>query len=228
MKKHLIILIVFLLLNIINVSASEEITAIRKNDKFIGVKSYINVENELDKVKIESVAVKGLHFYTNLKKGDKYKIEIKYDDNYKLIKDSIKIKKYKYDKKYAIYRTVNSALKKLYSYKNIDLRDEVLDKKLKEKGYKGIEELDEYYKDYYKCNKLTEKEIKKITKGKLTYNKESNYEVNKIAYNYYYKYILLITNKDLNLELSINNKYLTNAFYEYPYDLDISFYLKKK
>ena len=60
------------------------------------------------------------------------------------------------------------------------------------------------------------------------YNKESNYEVNKIAYNYYYKYILLITNKDLNLELSINNKYLTNAFYEYPYDLDISFYLKKK
>ena len=227
MNKKIIIILILLIININDVSAKEEITALRKNNKFIGVQSFITIESSKDKVKIESIAVKGLLSYASLKKDDKYKIIIKYDKNYELIKNSIKIQKYKYDKKYTIYRTINTPLKKLYKYKNIDLRDEILDKKLKEKGYKGIEELDEYYKDYYKCDKLTYKELKKITKGKLTYNKESNYEINKISYDYYYKYILIVKNKDLNIELSLNKKYLNNAFYEYPYDLEVLFYLKK-
>ena len=111
--------------------------------------------------------------------------------------------------------------------KNINLEDKILDKKLKTKGYKGIEELDEYYKDYFKCDKLTNKELKKIIKGKQTYIKESNSVINKLAYNYYYEYVFKIKEKNLNLELSINNKYYTNAYLDYPYDMDISFYLKK-
>ena len=72
---------------------------------------------------------------------------------------------------------------------------------------------------------MTFSEIKKITKGKLTYIKESNYEVNKIAYNYYYEKILIIENKNLNIELYLNNKKLTNAYEDYNYDLDILFIL---
>ena len=227
MKKFMNIIFLFFLINTKNVYAYEEIIPLRKNGKFLGVQSYIKIDSDLNKIKVESVAVKGLNHYASLKKGDKYKIEISYDNNYKLIKDTLKIKKYKYDKKYTIYRTINTPLKKLYKYKNIDLNDKVLDKKLKEKGYKGIEELDEYYKDYYKCDKLTSKEIKKITKGKQTYIAESNYEINKIAYNYYYDKILNVKNNNLFIELSLNRKYVTNGFLDYPYDLDISFYLKK-
>lgn len=225
MKKHLLLIILLIIINITNVSASEEIIPIRKNNNILGVNSIIRIDDDLEKVKVESIAVKGLNFYTSLKKNNKYKIKYIIDGNYKYEKKSIKIKKYAFDNKYAIYRTINTPLKKLYKCKNIDLRDEVLDKKLKEKGYTGIEELHEYYKDYYKVNKLTFSEIKKITKGKLTYIKESNYEVNKIAYNYYYEKILIIENKNLNIELYLNNKKLTNAYEDYNYDLDILFIL---
>ena len=228
MKKYLLIVGLLILLNYQNVSAYEEIIPIRSKDKFIGVKSLIKVDSNDEKVKIESVAVKGLNFYARLNKNDEYKIKIEVDKNYKYIKNSIKIKKYKYDGKSTIYRTINTPLKKLYKYKNINLSDEVLNKKLKEKGYKGIEELHKYYEDYYKCDKLTNKEIKKIIKGKLTYIKENNYEINKIAYDYYYKTILIVENKDLNIELSLNNKYYKDAYQDYLYDLDISFYLKKR
>lgn len=226
MKKYL--LIIFLLTISINVTAKEEIIPIRKDNKLIGVKNIIAVESNEDLIKIDTVAVKGLLFYTNLNKNDKYKINIIINSkDYKYVKDSIKIKKYKYDSNKTIYRTINKPLKKLYGYKNINLDNKVLDKKLKDKGYSGIDELDEYYKDYYKCNKLTNKELKKIIKGKQTYIKETNYEINKLAYNYYYKNIFIIKNKDLNIELSINNRNYTAAYEDYPYDMNISFNLKK-
>lgn len=227
MKKFL--LIIFLLTISINVTAKEEIIPIRDKDKFIGIKDIITVESDEDKVKIETVAVKGLLFYKSLNKNDKYKIKIIINnDNYHYIKDSIKIEKYKYDSNKTIYRTINNPLRKLYNYKNINLEDKILDKKLKDKGYKGIEELDEYYKDYYKCDKLTSKELKKIIKGKQTYIKESNKVINKLAYNYYYKNIFITKNKNLNIELSINKKNYTDAYLDYPYDMGISFYLKKE
>lgn len=222
------LLIIFLLLSSINVSAKEEIIPIRKENGLIGVKDIITVESNEKLAKIESIAVKGLLAYTSMNKNDKYKINIKISNkDYKYVEDSIEIKKYKYDSNKTIYRTVNSPLKKLYNYKNINLEDKILDKKLKSKGYKGIEELDEYYKDYFKCDKLTNKELKKIIKGKQTYIKESNNVINKLAYNYYYKYVFKIKEKNLNLELSINNRYYTNAYLDYPYDMEISFYLKK-
>ena len=51
--------------------------------------------------------------------------------------------------------------------------------------------------------------------------------VNKLAYKYYYKYLFVIENEDLNLEVSLNKKYYTNAYLDYPYDMNVSFYLKK-
>ena len=222
------LLIILLLLSSINVYSKEEIIPIRKENELIGVKDIITVESNEELVKVESIAVKGLLSYTSMNKKDKYKINFNISNSdYKYVENSIKIKKYKYDSNKTIYRTINSPLKKLYNYKNINLEDKILDKKLKTKGYKGIEELDEYYKDYFKCDKLTNKELKKIIKGKQTYIKESNSVINKLAYNYYYEYVFKIKEKNLNLELSINNKYYTNAYLDYPYDMDISFYLKK-
>ena len=222
------LLIILLLLSSINVYSKEKIIPIRKENELIGVKDIITVESNEELVKVESIAVKGLLAYTSMNKKDKYKINFNISNSdYKYVENSIKIKKYKYDSNKTIYRTINSPLKKLYNYKNINLEDKILDKKLKTKGYKGIEELDEYYKDYFKCNKLTNKELKKIIKGKQTYIKESNSVINKLAYNYYYEYVFKIKEKNLNLELSINNKYYTNAYLDYPYDMDISFYLKK-
>lgn len=222
------LLIILLLLSSINVCAKEEVIPIRKENGLIGVKDIITVESNEELVKIETIAVKGLLAYTSINKKDKYKINLKISNkDYKYVDDSINIKKYKYDSNKTIYRTINSPLKKLYNYKNINLEDKILDKKLKSKGYKGIEELDEYYKDYFKCDKLTAKELKKIIKGKQTYIKESNKVINKLAYNYYYKYVFKIKEKDLNLELFIDDKYYTNAYLDYPYDMDISFYLKK-
>jgi hypothetical protein len=75
--------------------------------------------------------------------------------------------------------------------------------------------------------KETERYLKKIIKGKQTYIKESNKTINKLAYNYYYKYLFVIENEGLNLEVSLNNKYYTNAYLDYPYDMNVSFYLKK-
>jgi hypothetical protein len=225
MKKYLLIILIVIIS--LNVEAKEEIIPIRNKNNFIGVEDIITIDSTEEIVKIESIAVKGLLFYTSLNKNDKYKIKFKIStQEYMYIKDSIKINKYKYNNK-MIYRTINSPLKKLYNYKNINLEDKILDKKLKDKGYKGIEELDEYYKDYYNCDKLTYKELKKIIKGKQTYIKENNKTINKLAYDYYYKNIFNVKVDDLNIELSINNKYYTNAYLDYPYDLDISLYLKK-
>ena len=181
------LLIILLLLSSINVYSKEKIIPIRKENELIGVKDIITVESNEELVKVESIAVKGLLAYTSMNKKDKYKINFNISNSdYKYVENSIKIKKYKYDSNKTIYRTINSPLKKLYNYKNINLEDKILDKKLKTKGYKGIEELDEYYKDYFKCDKLTNKELKKIIKGKQTYIKESNSVINKLAYNFYY------------------------------------------
>ncbi len=228
MKKYLLIIILYIFLYTINISALEEIIPIRKENKFIGVKDIITIENNEKETKVELVALKGLNAYTSINKKDKFKINIIINNkDYEYLKDSLKIKKYKYNKENTIYRTINKPLKKLYNYKNINLEDKVLNKKLIEKGYLGIEELDEYYKDYYKCDKLTEKELKKIIKGKQTYIKESNNIINELAYNYYYKNIFIIKNNGLNIDVSLNKKNYTYAYTNYNYDMNITLVLKK-
>ena len=223
MKKLLVILI---LISSINVNAKEEIKPIRNKNKFIGIESIITIENNEEIVKLDSISLKGLLFYTSISKNDKYKIKYKLkNNNYKI--NNIKIKKYKYDPKNTIYRTINSPLKKLYNYRNINLEDKVLDKKLKEKGYSGINELDKYYMDYFKCDKLTDKYLRKIIKGKQTYIKESNNKINKLAYKYYYKNIFIIKNNNLDLDIYLNKRNYTNAYENYLYDMDISLELKK-
>lgn len=222
------LLIIFLLLHNLNINTKEEVKPIYKNNTFTGIKNIITIESNQNTIKVNTSSIKHLLFYTSINKDDKYIVDIAIDNkNYKYINNTLKIKKYKYDNTKTIYRTINTPLKKLYDYQNINLEDKVLDKKLKENGYKGIEELDEYYKDYYNCNKLTYKELKEIIKGRNTYIKESNFNINKLAYNYYYKNVFKIKKNNLKLELSINKKYYTAAYEDYPYDLNISFYLKK-
>ena len=98
---------------------------------------------------------------------------------------------------------------------------------ISKKGYSGINELDKYYMDYFKCDKLTDKYLRKIIKGKQTYIKESNNKINKLAYKYYYENVFIIKNNNLDLDIYLNKRNYTNAYENYLYDMDISLELKK-
>ena len=90
-----LLMILFLLISSVNVSAKEEIKPIW-NNKFIGIEDKITIESNEELVKVESIAVKGLLAHTSLNKNDKYKINIKISNKeYKYVEDSIKINKYK-------------------------------------------------------------------------------------------------------------------------------------
>ena len=78
MKKLLVILI---LISSINVNAKEEIKPIRNKNKFIGIESIITIENNEEIVKLDSISLKGLLFYTSINKNDKYKIKYKLKNN---------------------------------------------------------------------------------------------------------------------------------------------------
>ena len=81
--------------------------------------------------------------------------------------------------------------------------------------------------DYFKCDKLIDKYLRKIIKGKQTYIKESNNKINKLAYKYYYKNVFIIKNNNLELDIYLNKRNYTNAYENYLYDMDISLELKK-
>ena len=94
-------------------------------------------------------------------------------------------------------RTANTALRSLYqkSIKKDMVTDEALAEKLKENGYKGIEELDKYYLDFYnkkynlECTKLEDfpaKVVSEIFNGNDLPIKESNLEIVELGYNYWY------------------------------------------
>lgn len=108
-----------------------------------------------------------------------------------------------------IYRTINLPIISLYNYNNLledkDLSDISLDKKLKEKGYTGINELDNYYLDFYNTkynlnekalSDLTYSTIKDLFKGKVTTNKETNPNIIKLSYDYFYNKLLSFNFKD--------------------------------
>lgn len=138
-----------------------------------------------------------------------------------------------------IYRTINTPLLSLYNYNNLledkDLSDINLDKKLKEKGYTGINELDNYYLDFYNTKyNLNEKTlsdftystIKDLFKGKITTNKETNSNIIKLSYDYFYNKLLSFNFKDQKaddynsedysigtyMRTSLGNNYLNNKF----------------
>ena len=94
-------------------------------------------------------------------------------------------------------RTANTAIRTLYgkSIKKDMMLDEALGKKLEEKGYKGIEELNKYYLDFYnkkynlECTKLEDfpaKVVSEIFNGNDLPIKESNLEIVELGYNYWY------------------------------------------
>ena len=97
-----------------------------------------------------------------------------------------------------INRTVNSAIQDLYGNENVTsemLNDEMLEKKLKILGYKGIEELDKFYLDYYNlaynlnCSKLEDFDSSIITiifSGNDEGVLETNKSLIELGYNYFY------------------------------------------
>lgn len=141
------------------------------------------------------------------------------------------------------YRTLNSAILFLYNVSNEkelkeeDLMDEKLSKKLQEKGYSGIEELEKYYLDFYNnkynlqeesLETFTYSTIKEIFSGKRTEIKETNPVMIALSYNYFYNKLLFFTFKDQKasdsnseqysigeyMRKNIGNQYLKEAFQE--------------
>lgn len=138
-----------------------------------------------------------------------------------------------------IYRTMNAPIISLYNHndqlEDKDLSDVNLSKKLQEKGYNGINELDNYYLDFYNTkynlnekslSDLTYTTIKDLFKGKATTNKETNPNIIKLSYDYFYNKLLSFNFKeqqvnDYNSEdysigtymrTTLGNNYLNNKF----------------
>ncbi len=124
-----------------------------------------------------------------------------------------------FDKKdiYEIFipiRCYNEALYSLYNdeFKEEYLKDEILDSKLKSRGYDGIKQLDNYYKDFfnlkygknYKKFEDVDVDLKgKIFKGETSSIFESNILIIEEAYKYFYQNIMTIILKDKNKKYSI-------------------------
>lgn len=120
------------------------------------------------------------------------------------------------------YRTFNSAMMSLYNYTSVgeqkdeDLQDENLTIKLQEKGYKGVEELDKYYLDFYnnkynlkedRLDKFTYSTIKEMFSGNRKEVKETNPEIIALSYNYFYNKLLSYTFKDQTITDATSENY---------------------
>ena len=126
-----------------------------------------------------------------------------------------------------VYRTYNEPIKYLYDqdeYIDDYLSNDSLNYKLKYYGYSGIDELDEFYIDYYNdkynlketnLNNFTYSVQKEIFSGKLSTYKETNSKINELAYNYFYNKLLYYRfNSDSIDEFNTHNysiaKYMNN------------------
>lgn len=139
----------------------------------------------------------------------------------------------------SVYRTINPPILSLYKYKDQvvekDLNNNNLDKILKEKGYNGIIDLDKYYLDYYNTKynlkennleDLTYSTIKDLFKGDITNVKETNPNIIKLSYDYFYNKLLSFTFKEQKMDdytsedysigtymrTNLGNTYLNNKF----------------
>ena len=92
--------------------------------------------------------------------------------------------------------------------------DETLGKKLEETGYKGIEELNKYYLDFYnkkynlECKNLEDlpaNVISEIFNGNNYPIKESNLEIAELGYNYWYNILFSVLFGDEKYDYKTSN-----------------------
>lgn len=113
-------------------------------------------------------------------------------------------------------RTANTAIRTLYgkSIKKDMMLDETLGKKLEETGYKGIEELNKYYLDFYnkkynlECKNLEDlpaNVISEIFNGNNYPIKESNLEIAELGYNYWYNILFSVLFGDEKYDYKTSN-----------------------
>ena len=111
---------------------------------------------------------------------------------------------------FAPFRTANKAIQELYGVSSTSkiksdmVTDEALDAKLKEKGYKGIEELNLYYLEFYNAYYETNVEsledfeaevISAIFNGNCLFVPETNVEIAELGYNYWYNKLFAMSFK---------------------------------
>lgn len=106
-----------------------------------------------------------------------------------------------FTRKQYLYRSNNSAIKKLFNNEKVLLDDKSITKKLKKLGYKNINDLDKYYLNYYnkkyktkyksinQFNNKIKKELFKKTQSKIL---ETNNNIVELSYDYYYSKILKV------------------------------------
>lgn len=124
-------------------------------------------------------------------------------------------------------RTFNSAIKALYNYPDIKKQNKIkltnksLNKKLKNKGYSGITELDKYYIDFYNkkynlnktnLNNYSYQIIKELFSGIKTNIKETNKQIIKLSYDYFYNKLLYITFNNEVVTDSTSHKYSIGTY----------------
>ncbi|MEG2322663.1 MAG: hypothetical protein RSB71_04215, partial [Bacilli bacterium] len=136
---------------------------------------------------------------------------------------------------YGVNRTNNTAITSLFdiSKEKIEVTDNVLDLKLKEKGYTGINELNKYYLDFYnkkynyqatKLEEFNDNLIATIFNGKYTNVKETNKEIAELGYNFWYNKLLSLTfenqvydfkkSEESSIGTYMNNPLLGNSYFD--------------
>lgn len=248
-----------------NKKIDEEIFPIRdENSKFLGVSCVITIPEDFskDSIVINPDIFGGINEYKKMETGSNIinlKIVNKSKNNYainsfdistKEITDKNNYKKilgFGFDGReiydvFSPYRVINTAIKNLFVDESIDFNSNKIEAKLKEKGYKNINDLDNYYLDFYNdkydlnCSSLSEFDsfiIREIFTGDSTNYFEEDREIIELGYYYFYKFILysnFLDNdyKDLvilsgktreinNLKINITDKYMTDAFNDYKY-----------
>ncbi len=112
---------------------------------------------------------------------------------------------------FLVYRTCNEAIRSLYDNDFCDdaLSDDILDVKLKDRGYSGVQQLSQYYLDFYN-NKYNLKEdnldeftfsvAKEIFGGKISNIKESDPEIVRLSYHYFYNKLLYYKFSDQEID----------------------------
>lgn len=125
-------------------------------------------------------------------------------------------------KDFAPNRTANTAIQSLYGVsstakiKKSMVTNEELSKKLIEKGYGGVEDLDKYYLDFYnnKYNKAETKLedfsneiISELFNGNCLFVKEDNKQITELGYNYWYNKLFSWNFKDQDCNDSNSENY---------------------
>lgn len=232
MKKinYLIIILLIFVLSF-NVYAQkgvvrENIVPIRNDDgEIIKFRDTIRISNKKNKeFELNSEVFNVINHYKNIKDIKELELEFKVS-GYSIVKRKIKINKldYKNDSYYP-YRSYNKALISLID--SGDISDDNINKELKKIGYKGIDELDKYYKDYYMVNKL---KFKDIYDGEVSNYKETNHKLVKLAYDYFYKNILVINRfSDDKVIVKINKNSNINVYNNYLFNVNVKIMLRKK